>query len=154
MTFATMLVFHSTSRVYLAPSMFVHALIRVSVLGVALPTFSAFISVEVTNLHGEAWCCLSLHVRLAWGRNGVGGRSCFPFCFPLVFRLRCICRHRRYYSKTHQTYRTIHHTSNNANRCTKCKASVKGSSPSHVSIVLSTTQPGLRQQCYEKPTPL
>ena len=47
--------------------MFVHALIRVSVLGVALPTSSAFISVEVTNLHGEAWCCLSLHVRLAWG---------------------------------------------------------------------------------------
>ena len=58
------------------------------------------------------------------------------------------------YTKSHQTYRTIHHTSNNANTCTKCKASVKGSSSSHVSIVLSTTQPGLRQQCYEKPTPL
>ena len=29
MTFATMLVVHFTSRVYLAPSMFVHALIRV-----------------------------------------------------------------------------------------------------------------------------
>ena len=53
MTLATMLVFHSTSRVYLAPSMFFHALIRVSVLGVALPTSSAFISVEVTNLHGD-----------------------------------------------------------------------------------------------------
>ena len=58
------------------------------------------------------------------------------------------------YTESHQTYRTIHHTSNNANTCTKCKASVKGSSPSHVSIVLSTTQPGLRQQCYEKPIPL
>ena len=58
------------------------------------------------------------------------------------------------YTESHQTYRTIHRTSNNANTCTKCKASVKGSSPSHVSIVLSTTQPGLRQQCYEKPTPL
>ena len=54
------------------------------------------------------------------------------------------------YTESHQTYRTIHHTSNNANTCTKCKASVKGSSPSHVSIVLSTTQPGLRQPCYEK----
>ena len=53
------------------------------------------------------------------------------------------------YTKSHQTYRTIHHTSNNANTCTKCKASVKGSSPSHVSIVLSTTQPRLRQPCYE-----
>ena len=65
------------------------------------------------------------------------------FCAPI-----------RRYTESHQTYRTIHHTSNNANTCTKCKASVKGSSPSHVSIVLSTTQPGLRQQCYEKPTPL
>ena len=67
------------SRVYLAPSMFVHSLIRVSVLGVALPTSSAFISVEVTNLHGEAWCCLSLHVRLAWGGTEsvdvLGGRA-------------------------------------------------------------------------------
>ena len=33
-----MLVFHS-SRVYFAPSMFIHALIRVSVLGVAFARF-------------------------------------------------------------------------------------------------------------------
>ena len=83
MTFATMLVFHSTSRVYLAPSMFVHALIRVSVLGVVLPTSSAFISVEVTNLHGEAWCCLSLHVRLAWGGTESVDVLVFRFVFPL-----------------------------------------------------------------------
>ena len=50
-----MLVFHSTSRVHLAP--FYHALIWVSVFGVALSTSSAFISVGVTNLHGEALCC-------------------------------------------------------------------------------------------------
>ena len=63
--------------------MFVHALIRVSVLGVALPTSSAFISVEVTNLHGEAWCCLSLHVRLAWGGTELVDVLVFRFVFPL-----------------------------------------------------------------------
>ena len=61
--------------------MFVHALIRVSVLGVALPTSSAFISVEVTNLHGEAWCCLSLHVRLAWGGTESVGVAVFIVLF-------------------------------------------------------------------------
>ena len=91
MTFATMLVFHSTSRVYLAPSMFVHALIRVSVLGVALPTSSAFISVEVTNLHGEAWCCLSLHVRLAWGGTESVDVAVFVGLFLAPFAVAICC---------------------------------------------------------------
>ena len=71
--------------------MFVHALIRVSVLGVALPTSSAFISVEVTNLHGEAWCCLSLHVRLAWGGTESVGVAVFIVLFLALFAVAICC---------------------------------------------------------------
>ena len=79
-----MLASHAGSYKAYADGQFsVHALIRVSVLGVALPTSSAFISVEVTNLHGEAWCCLSLHVRLAWGGTESVDVLVFRFVFPL-----------------------------------------------------------------------
>ena len=63
--------------------MFVHALIRVSVLGVALPTSSAFISVEVTDLHGEALCA---NTRLILGDARVG--ACGVISLPLfAFRV-------------------------------------------------------------------